>query len=56
MKSGNDLCDISFAAAKQRVYEEVAAWTEEVEKNGQPPELQRPRGRPRNTGMSSTLD
>jgi hypothetical protein len=56
MKSGHDLCNESYAAAKQRVYEEVAAWIEEVEKNGHPPELLRPRGRPRNTGMSSTLD
>ena len=58
MKSGNDLCDISFAAAKQRVYDEVAAWMEEVEKSGHRPlqQLQRQRGRPRNTGMSSTLD
>ena len=50
IKSGNDLCDISFAAAKQRVYEEVTAWMEEVEKSGQQPVLQRHRGRPRNTG------
>ena len=56
MKPGNDLCDISFAAAKQRVYEEVAAWMEEAEQSGQQPVLQRHRGRPRNTGMSSALD
>ena len=58
MKTGNDLCDISFAAAKQRVYDEVAAWMEEVEKSGHRPlqQLQPQRGRPRNTGMFSTLD
>ena len=47
MKTGNDLWDISFAAAKQRVYEEVTAWMEGVEKSGHQP-LQRQRGRPRN--------
>ena len=58
MRSGNDLYQLPFAEAKQRVYDEVAAWMAEVDQSGhrQLQPLERHRGRPRNTGFLSTLE